>query len=392
MTIDPVILANFGEPPDGVDLSESKVHCDNIVVVVILILAVLSVVLRMIARGVQKSGLEFDDYLILGGTAFVIPTVGLCIASGAHGCGTHIWSVNHKDLVTMFQLLYSYPWIYAACVTFTKFSIILFYFRIFGRAGRNYIFTIPCYLACFLNAIYPIIMWSVMGAACKPVSFYWNSYIGYTDGKCINVNQFFLALGITNMLNDVLILIIPIPQVWRLQLPTKKKISVVAILLLGGFVCVASCIRIYYLTIWDNAVDLTWAAGPVFIWSSIEPAMGILSACLPTLGPLFLWTKEKSFGSSGNNRYSQTPNLGSENQHWQRKSKIGANTSFNNSRYLRGDRSFSQEEDEIKLTNIVAGGHKDGDLTAISEDSFAIDGNVPEHVIVQTTRIERQVS
>lgn len=61
-------------------------------------------------------------------------------------------------------------------------------------------------------------------------------------------------------------------------------------------VCIASLIRIYYIT-FLRTEDLTWIVGEVFIWSSIEPCIGILCACLPTLHPLFRSIVSRMFRS-----------------------------------------------------------------------------------------------
>jgi hypothetical protein len=72
-----------------------------------------------------------------------------------------------------------------------------------------------------------------MANACKPVSFFWNQFIG-AEGKCIDINAFFLALGIMNMLVDVVVLVVPIPRILALNMTARKKWGVSGILLLGG--------------------------------------------------------------------------------------------------------------------------------------------------------------
>ena len=37
-----------------------------------------------------------------------------------------------------------------------------------------------------------------------------------------------------------------------------------------------------------RTTDISWAKSDVFIWSSVEPSVGIISGCLPTLRPLLL--------------------------------------------------------------------------------------------------------
>ena len=77
-------------------------------------------------------------------------------------------------------------------------------------------------------------MWTVMASGCRPVSFYWRQYAGATDGVCIDVLQFYLVFGIINMVNDIIILVVPIPRIMNLHMNTKKKVSVAGIMLLGS--------------------------------------------------------------------------------------------------------------------------------------------------------------
>ena len=51
-------------------------------------------------------------------------------------------------------------------------------------------------------------------------------------------------------------------------------------------VCVASIIRLHFLTFMDGAVDITWTLSNVYVWSTVEPCVGIICACLPVLQPI----------------------------------------------------------------------------------------------------------
>lgn len=65
MATDPIVLAIFGPPPDGIDLSETYTPIANGLVITLTCIAGLSVLLRFSARYLQEAGVEADDYLIL---------------------------------------------------------------------------------------------------------------------------------------------------------------------------------------------------------------------------------------------------------------------------------------------------------------------------------------
>ncbi|KAK1145216.1 hypothetical protein N8T08_004368 [Aspergillus melleus] len=108
---------------------------------------------------------------------------------------------------------------------------------------------------------------------------------------------FYRRIFVANVVTDVIILLVPIPLIWKLQMRTTLKVMISSIFILGGFVCIASLVRIYFMTFLKSSVDITWIMGDVFIWSSVEPCVGILCACLPTIRPLLRSAFRRLLGS-----------------------------------------------------------------------------------------------
>ncbi|KAH6991141.1 hypothetical protein BKA56DRAFT_628522 [Ilyonectria sp. MPI-CAGE-AT-0026] len=374
MTVDPAILAIFGPAPDGLDLDEQIVTTYNVVVCVALGIAAAFVGLRFYVRLFKGSNLWYDDWAIVFGIFCTSATVATTILAGNHGAGEHIWSTNISRFIKLIKLVYAEPYVYALAVTSTKVSILLLYHRLFrSKNDSNRVFTIMFWVAVFLTSIYPLILWITMACACRPVSYYWNQYLG-AKGTCIDTHLFFLLLGIVNMLNDIIILLVPIPRILQLHLKKRVKASIVGIMLLGSFVCVASIVRIYYLNGLFKNVDVAWWMGPSFAWSSIEPSVAIISACLPTLAPLFRMGRNKSTSSpyyvSGDRTgQSATGNLHSRNVH---------------GRYNAGHSRI--EDDEVELTYKVQGGDSSSNRSPESQGSSEYDRNimVKTHVSVVT--------
>ena len=52
------------------------------------------------------------------------------------------------------------------------------------------------------------------------------------------------------------------------------------------------------MTFLRSSADLTWIMSDVFIWSSVEPCIGIVCTCLPTLQPLLRHVTARVFSSS----------------------------------------------------------------------------------------------
>ncbi|KAJ5223155.1 integral membrane protein PTH11-like protein [Penicillium citrinum] len=293
----------FGEPPPGTDLSANHTSNNNAAVIITYIIAAIAVALRFYTRWqVRRVSIAADDWMSLAALVSVTASFASTIIGGYHGLGKHVWIVPIEDVVTVMQILFAYVLIYVVTVPLIKFSILLLYRRIFGMTWTIWV----CML---LTAGYFVSCTVAFLVCCQPVSYYWSQYIDPTGGKCVfDLYPFYIGNAAANLTTDVLILLVPIPLTWRLQMRTSQKILIIGIFLLGGFVCVASIVRIYYMTFLANSVDITWIMGDVFIWSSVEPCIGILCACLPTLKPLLRHALHhiSIFSSSKNTNSSHT--------------------------------------------------------------------------------------
>ena len=68
--------------------------------------------------------------------------------------------------------------------------------------------------------------------SCKPIQFFWDKSI--PGGTCLNENV--VAYGTTgvNIVTDLIVLCLPIPWLWNLQMPLSRKLNVIGIFILGG--------------------------------------------------------------------------------------------------------------------------------------------------------------
>ncbi|KAF4309086.1 hypothetical protein GTA08_BOTSDO02685 [Botryosphaeria dothidea] len=66
----------------------------------------------------------------------------------------------------------------------------------------------------------------------------------------------------------------------------SKKFAVIGIFLLGAVSVGASIGRIISLHKLATMRDQSWGIASGIYWTCVEPCVGIISACLPTLGPL----------------------------------------------------------------------------------------------------------
>ncbi|GAP83085.1 putative integral membrane protein [Rosellinia necatrix] len=341
MEIDPTVLAVFGPPPPGIDLLAKQETAIIVVALVSTAFATVALGLRIWARNFQRFGMMADDYLMIIALIFTYGTLVITILGAKAGAGRHLWSLHPQDIADIFRLLYSYTFIYAGSVSFTKLSILLFYRRLFER-GSTW-FHIRLGFAAFFTIGYVLSIWAVAAALCQPTEFFWTQFLG-AKGKCLDINASFLSLTVLNLVADLLVLVVPIPEILALKMSTKKKVGVLCVMLLGGLVCVVSAVRIWAFYRFTVEVDITWVQADVFLLSSVEPGFGIVSACLPSLRPLYRRARAKITGKEIH---------GSSTGTWYATSKASR---VGNS-YVRfgDDSSRSGERDDIALTSIGKG-------------------------------------
>ena len=82
-----------------------------------------------------------------------------------------------------------------------------------------------------INLVHGTVRMFLIFFACNPVAKFWDVTIKH--GSCINMTVFSISAGYTNIIFDMILVIIPLPTVWRLNLPVRQKIAVSAIFMAG---------------------------------------------------------------------------------------------------------------------------------------------------------------
>ena len=120
-----------------------------------------------------------------------------------------------------------------ACLTYnlslvlTKVSILLFYVRTFGSYSK--LRHTAWVLLIFVISMALVIV-AVMITACVPLRKYWDPAI---RGHCQPKGVWWAMSGF-NALSDLCIFVLPLPVIYRLQLPRQQKLSLVVVFTVGS--------------------------------------------------------------------------------------------------------------------------------------------------------------
>lgn len=153
-------------------------------------------------------------------------TVGFIFAMYAAGMGIHADKVARDDIVLMAKYLLVAEILYAFNLVWTKLSILMMYYRIFNFPFfKKMAYAIGAFVIAWVITILFLFIF-----ICVPVEKLWEPEI---PGHCINQVGTWIANATSTILSDLVILLLPLPQVWKLQLRKHEKMMITFAFCLG---------------------------------------------------------------------------------------------------------------------------------------------------------------
>lgn len=129
--------------------------------------------------------------------------------------------------LTVIKCFYVLQLTYVATLPLVKFSVLLFYYRIFPQQKFRYaLYGMGTFLILFfLSSVLAVVL------QCRPIHAFWEPEIPH---HCFNQVAFYIAQGSLNFVSDVMVVVMPIPLIWKLRLPLIRRIGLIIVFLLGG--------------------------------------------------------------------------------------------------------------------------------------------------------------
>ncbi|KAL2064686.1 hypothetical protein VTL71DRAFT_3824 [Oculimacula yallundae] len=168
-------------------------------------------------------------------TAFCITMLLSALVGGG---GYHAWDTTPEGMVRFQKIQYSLSIIYGPCVWCIKVALLLILVRVFTPFKRI-IWAVWAFI--FAMLVYNIIATMLKMFICTPFSAVWDTTV---PGKCLDSYTLFSVDTSLSILTDLIILILPIPLVWSLQVSTRKKVRTIALLGAGGVATSCGIVRL----------------------------------------------------------------------------------------------------------------------------------------------------
>ncbi|KAI1332609.1 hypothetical protein F5Y16DRAFT_407312 [Xylariaceae sp. FL0255] len=219
-----------------VNLNESKQASLRTLLIAALVTPTIVVFFRVWSRALLpvsptsniKSRFWWDDYTVLAAAIIniVISVIGLKLVD--LGLGLHIEAIPPGNIDYLLKLLWFTYVLFDWGSTLAKASAIFFYIRILGAASSR--FKTSLWLLHGLNLLWLVVILIVTLLLCSPIEKNWNTTV---PGRCINPTTLWLGNGASGLVIDLIILFIPLPVLWGLQMKLSRKLQTTVVFLVG---------------------------------------------------------------------------------------------------------------------------------------------------------------
>ncbi|EGY14297.1 hypothetical protein VD0002_g2084 [Verticillium dahliae] len=227
---------------------------------------------------------SWDDYATY--TSWVL-MIGYCITAcfmTYHGAGLNQWDVRVEDIQSFFKSSYAATIFYAPMALTVKLALMLIILRVFGSVHKKVMIGMYAFIG--MIVIYYGLGIFIKIFVCWPISAYWHGHME----NCLDQSAIITADAIISVLSDLVILLLPLPLTWSLQLPRKKRLRVIGMLCAGGVATGFSVYRLILILKDGKSSNQTIVFTKVVLSGNAEAGIGLICACLPAINAL--WTRK----------------------------------------------------------------------------------------------------
>ncbi|KAK1141823.1 hypothetical protein N8T08_008488 [Aspergillus melleus] len=280
------------------------------------ILGALFFIIRIGAKSLGLAGgWGWDDYTIIVSFMLGLAMYVLNIYMIRLGFGRDIWDIPFDTITKFYKCFEALAVMYKVQISLAKISVCLFLLRIFQSRSFRY----SAYILIGLNASIGITWALVDSLRCIPPHLDWTGWMNEEEeGQCINFIDAVLVNCLVNIIVDTALIIMPVYEVSKLQLPLRKKLTVGLMFVMGSVLTIIAIIRV--VVFWNNrwAENETYGLYPLMHWSVIECQISVMCACLPASRALISHffpgilgnSTRRTYGTGPSNWYNKEPSQG----------------------------------------------------------------------------------
>lgn len=246
----------------------------------------LSVLTRLLTRYIPITLGGWDDFLSGVSMVFGIAQTAVIYRSATHGLGRDQSTLSPAAFESFAKAYYTANLLYILTITFAKASLVFLIVRLSPARSVRQI----CYGLLGLIGLWCIVFLFLF-AFQNPMPAPWN----YTTTPNFSISGLYYALGITDILTDLFVTLLPAYVIWNVQIPFRKRVTVIAVFASRLVVPILAAVRLSTLPNYLNSTNnKSWEAVTPQSWTQVVMCVSIITACIPCLKP-FLESLESGF-------------------------------------------------------------------------------------------------
>ncbi|KAI5459739.1 hypothetical protein BGZ63DRAFT_415235 [Mariannaea sp. PMI_226] len=233
--------------------------------------------------------------------------IAWCIAAcftSIFGAGLNQWEVSPNKILDFYKTSYTLIALYCPLLLSVKLALLILIIEVFGSTHHKVYNLIRAFIA--LLILYYTTVFFVGIFLCWPISAFW---LGEMD-KCINIDTLFTFDATVSTITDLIILLLPLPLTWSLQLPRRKRLRIASLLGAGGIAAAFSIYRLVLTLRTRNSENETIVLVKNTMAISAEVGIGLICACFPAVNALLMKRGDDSYyGESTLIQYAGNMNI-----------------------------------------------------------------------------------
>ncbi|KAJ5138730.1 uncharacterized protein N7515_003578 [Penicillium bovifimosum] len=270
----------------SVDNPSSALNTINLVTQCLCIpIVTLFMALRFYVRIRFKQSLGVEDVGCLIAWLLFMGYCGISIVIGKHGGGIPYNDLSPYEQIQFKKFCYIATILYCPMALFVKIALLSILIRIF-KPFKSKVLFIYIFLGCL--CCYYVVALIVKIRMCGPIPKYWLG--DAVEGSCLDQNAALIADSVISVVSDLIILVLPLPLTWSLQMSRNKKLRVIGLLGAGGLATAFSLYRL--VLVLNGSTDQSIMFTCVILSGNAEGGVGLICACLPVLNVMLAYYKK----------------------------------------------------------------------------------------------------
>ncbi|KAI0173385.1 hypothetical protein GGR52DRAFT_590564 [Hypoxylon sp. FL1284] len=235
--------------------------------------------LRQVGRSFAvEDGLNLGAVFLFFGIVasdFVMVLVG--------GMGHHVDELQSWHVIRLMKAMYARQFLYVVTFALVELSVISMLMRIFVFSPRFRLAAIPMIILTITCALSTVMVYLLI---CRPIAVNWQMP-QTIERACGGGKQAAnMATGIVNIINELAVLVLPLPVIHKLVVGTRQKAIIVFVFIMGILSLGFGITRLFTVQSMDLS-NIPYSEVRPTVYGTSEAGIAIIASSCPLLLPVF---------------------------------------------------------------------------------------------------------